>query len=220
MPSELIDVFDDLGRHQGVVERVDAHAQGLWHQVFHVLVVAERGDGWSAILQRRAAHKTTFAGLVDLSATGHLAAGEQPRDGVRELSEELGVDLDPSALIELGVRRMVDETVEGVNREFCHVFLARDDRPLSGYDPDPAEVSGVVEVRVDDLFDLVTGHVDTIAARELPTGSTPGDVHLTQADLVPEPPLGQVWSGTSMPYWAALAMQAQRLAAGETRLSM
>ncbi len=218
--GELIDVYDDLGRAEGVRDRATVHREGWWHAVFHLLIVARRADGPVVILQRRATSKVAFGGLLDLSATGHLAAGERPIDGLRELREELGVDLDPGQAVLLGVRRVVDDTPEGMNREFCHVHLAIDDRPLDSYRPDPDEVSAVVELAVEDALDLFAGRCPSVVVRELPVGGSVTDRVVAPADFVPEPGLGDVPGGGRPSYWTTLMVMASRLAAGDRRLAI
>jgi isopentenyldiphosphate isomerase len=220
MSGELIDVFDELGRHQGVRDRATAHAEGWWHQVFHLLVVARRDGGPVAVLQRRASAKVAFPDLLDLSATGHLAAGELPADGVRELREELGIELAPDALRPLGVRRIVDDTPEGLNREFCHVFLAFDDRPLDAYRPDPTEVSAVVQVAIGDARSLFAGAVEQIEAVEHRVGGEAEVIVVRREHFVPEGMLGDIAPGSGYGYWLTLLTMAERLSAGDTRLAI
>lgn len=218
--SQLVDVYDELGRHRGARDRVTAHAEGWWHVAFHLLIVAHRDAGPAAILQRRAMAKATFPGLLDLSVTGHLEAGESPLDGLREAREELGVELDPAALVSLGVRRIVDETPEGLNRELCHAFIARDDRPLDAYCPDPAEVSAVVELSVDAGRDLFSGAVDRVEAVEVPVGGEARPIEVTSGHFVPEGTLGDLAPDPGHGYWLTLLAMAELFSEGDTRLSI
>lgn len=217
----MLDTFDELGRHLGVADRRTVHAEGLWHQVIHILVVARRASGPVVVLQRRAEGKATFPGLLDLSATGHLAAGEAPIDGLRELREELGVEVDPTALVRLGVRRLVDVTPEGTNRELAHVHLVVDDRPLDGYAPDPTEVDAVVDLPVDAGLDLLTGRRDVVACAAVGAHGGATTLAVERASFVPDPPLGDVRLDEDVPgYWVTLLQMAGRLAAGDDRLAI
>jgi isopentenyldiphosphate isomerase len=220
--DELLDVVDDLGRPLGVADRRTVHAEGLWHRVTHILLVADREGVPTVVLQQRAHHKATFPGLFDLSATGHLAAGESPIDGRRELREELGIDLRPAAMVPLGVRRIVDEIPGGVNRELAHVFLAADDRPLVDYAPDRAEVAAVVDLPVSRGLDLVTGVVTEVPCVSVEAGSSIPTVRsLTAADLVPEPPVdGGEAVAPTFAYWTVVLVMAARFAAGDRGLAI
>lgn len=217
--QETIDTFDELGRFLRVAPRDEAHSQGLWHQVFHVLVVAQRGQGPTVVLQERAASKKTFPSLIDLTATGHLLAGETPFEGVREMAEELGIEANPRDLFPLGVRRLVDDTPEGLNREFVHMFLCRDDRPLSGYAPEPSEVEAVVEVMIQDALSLFNGD-----RHELTVPRYNGNGHvrqrtITRDSFVPESPT--VASSTpGWSYWRSVLIMAERYLHGERHLSI
>ena len=93
-PGERLDVLDELGAHVGVERRDVVHRDGLWHRCFHLWVLS----GGGVLLQRRAADKDAFGGMLDATAAGHLLAGESVADGVREAEEELGVAFAPQSV--------------------------------------------------------------------------------------------------------------------------
>ena len=211
---ERLDVYDSIGRHLGVKDRRAVHRDGDWHRVFHCLVLARRpdrtgnrGQGPVAVLQRRSATKQSFPGKLDLSATGHLAAGEQPTDGTRELAEELGITVTPDRLVPVGVRRLVDDGGEGnLNRELAHVFLVTDDRPLVDYAPEPGEVDGVYDLPLAEGLRLFADpdHQATVAGAEWDGGHLSAVQRtLTRSDLVP-----------GDDYWVVLFVMAERHLAG------
>jgi isopentenyldiphosphate isomerase len=144
MDEELLDVFDERGRHRGAKPRGDVHRDGDWHLAFHLWVVSPAG----VLLQRRARDKASWPGYLDASAAGHLLAGEAIADGLREAEEELGAVYAFDALTPLGVHRVAEEQAGGiVNREHQHVFGVVDDRPLAAWDAfDRTELDGLVLV--------------------------------------------------------------------------
>jgi isopentenyldiphosphate isomerase len=192
----------------GQRSRAEVHERGDWHRVFHCLVV--RPAACTVVLQRRSRAKASFGGLLDLSVTGHLSAGESPLDGVREYEEELGVAVEAATLVPLGVRLLADDAGEGRNREVVHVFLAADDRPLDTYAPASAEVEELVEVGVDDLERLLRDPAARVAARSWSPG---GPVRSSAVDR------GQLVDGTSG-YWVVLATMAGRFLRGERPLAI
>ncbi len=211
---ELLDIVDDMGRHLGTKSRQAVHLDGDWHRVFHCQIVAERDGLPVAVLQRRAVHKAAFPGRLDVSAAGHLAAGETPIDGVRELEEELGVAPHPEDLTLLGERRLVDDSGEGnLNRELTSVFLLRDERPLDRYVIEPLEVEAVVDVPIPGFLDLLgrrVPHLDIVGLAGA-GGSAPRTIEqrITVDDLVP-----------GDHYWVTLMVMALRFLRGDHPLAI
>jgi isopentenyldiphosphate isomerase len=193
--DEILDVFDDHGRHVGTKRRADVHRDGDWHLAFHLWVVSPAG----VLLQRRARDKSSWPGFLDASAAGHLLAGESIRDGLREVDEELGAAYLFDDLGHLGVHRVADAERSGtVNRELQHVFAVRDDRPLSAWgDFDRIELDGLVLVGHDGFAALaaaVNGErsgPDVVHARSW-DGSSETDVNVVVAEVVPAPYLHSI----------------------------
>ncbi len=203
--SERLDVVSPAtGEILESRHRADVHREGLWHQVFHCLVL--RPARRSVVLQRRAYTKAAFPGLLDLSATGHLESGEIPLDGLREFEEELGVSVSPDALVSLGTRLLADDNGEGRNRERVHVFFVLDDRPLAEYAPPEHEVADLVEIVVEDLIAILGDPELVVEAGSIAEGA----VSISNRDLV---------EGADG-YWTVLAVMAQRALAGETLLAI
>lgn len=91
---ELFDVRTREGALTGVVrERGVAHRDGSPHATSHIWVVRENGTGgYDLLLQKRSACKDSHPGCYDISAAGHVAAGDDyPETALRELWEELGI---------------------------------------------------------------------------------------------------------------------------------
>ncbi|MBZ0298150.1 MAG: NUDIX domain-containing protein [Anaerolineae bacterium] len=178
---ELLDIYDENLVHIGVKEREAVHREGDWHRTFHCWIVYcdERGLDF-IVLQRRGPDKQTYPNLLDVSAAGHYAAGETMADGVREIAEELGIQVYFNDLVPVGLRYSVYRQDGVVDYEFNDVFLLNDDRPLSAYEPQAAEVSDLVCFRIDDGLALFDGTCDSIPAES----RAAGDITLRQTDFV------------------------------------
>ncbi|SFS70442.1 NUDIX hydrolase [Marininema halotolerans] len=159
MIKEWIDVVDEQMRVIGTQTRLEVHRQGLWHQTFHCWVLRRGEKGAQKIVfQLRAENKSAFPGKMDASAAGHLSAGETPLDGVREVNEELGVNVERDQLVFLGVVQWEDDRGEGEkDREFCHLYLWETTLALDEFHPDPKEVAGLFEADVSDMVDFLRG---------------------------------------------------------------
>lgn len=210
---EQLDVVDEVGRYLRTAPRDEVHERGEWHRVFHCQIVTLRGGVPTAVLQQRSRAKAAFAGLIDISAAGHLAAGETPLDGVRELEEELGVTPASTDLVPLGVRRLADDSGEGtLNCELTSVFLLRDDRPLTDYVLARDEVDAVLDAPIADLLALFGG-APSITVQGISSAGHPDaseiTLEVTLQDFVP-----------SSEYWVVLMVMAQRFLAGQGPLAV
>ena len=210
---ESLDVVDEVGRYVRTAPRDEVHERGEWHRVFHCQIVTLRDGVPTAVLQQRSRSKAAFAGLIDISAAGHLAAGETPLEGVRELEEELGVSPASADLVPLGVRRLADDSGEGtLNCELTSVYLLRDDRPLTDYVLARDEVDAVLDVPIADLLALFEGG-PPISVQGVSSAGHPDAremaIEVTLEDLVP-----------SAEYWVVLMVMAQRFLAGEGPLAV
>jgi isopentenyldiphosphate isomerase len=158
--DEKIDILDARGLMTGEVAwKSEAHRLGLWHGCFHCWIVAPEtpSGGPYLFVQRRAAEKETWPDRLDVSVGGHLEAGEEALDGLREVEEELGLEVAARELVPLGTRRVELEIPAGLDREFQEVFLLV--RALSQRDLrfQEEEVAAVVRLRLDDVEALYEG---------------------------------------------------------------
>jgi ADP-ribose pyrophosphatase YjhB (NUDIX family) len=115
---------------------------------------------------------------------GHLGAGEEALEGgLRELGEELGLQVAPEDLIPLGTRRVELEIPAGIDREFQEVFLLV--RSLSPKDLrlQKEEVAAVARLRLDGVEALCKG--SEVLAEEW-TGGKTAPVSVRLADFVPD----------------------------------
>jgi 8-oxo-dGTP pyrophosphatase MutT (NUDIX family) len=127
--------------------------------------------------------------MLDITAAGHLESGETPADGVRELNEELGLTATIDQLVYLGVKHDVADIGDHTkNREFADVYLLRDDRLLGEYLLQEEEVSGLVEVEVQDGLRLFSCEVDSVpahATRLVDGAAIDFEFYIRRDDLIP-----------------------------------
>jgi isopentenyldiphosphate isomerase len=126
--EEVIDVLDpETGERTGEsLPRKVVHAEGKWHRVVHVWFL-ERSTG-RLVLQRRHPEKESWPNLWDISAAGHIEAGESSLlTAQRESEEELGLVV-PEEAVRSPLFTVRQESVQNdgkyINKEFCDVYLA------------------------------------------------------------------------------------------------
>lgn len=161
---ENLDVFDELFNPlEPTNASIDeVHKKGLWHQTFACWVVNPQRE--TILFQLRGSRNRIDPGSLDASASGHLKAGEKPADGFRELREELGIDISVENRRLIGMFRNVAIRENYINREFCHVFLAKSDKSLTDFKLQDGEVAGVFEVEIEDAIKLFTKKVSKVKA--------------------------------------------------------
>ncbi len=203
--DEKIDALDSEGRKTGeVIWKSEAHRQGIWHGCFHCWVTGMDATSEPYLLvQRRAAGKSTWPGKLDVTAAGHLAAGEDTLDGLRELEEELGLSPDPDRLVPLGTRRVEQDISQGCDREFHDVFLLYDETHPGDLNLQEEEVESVLRLNLGEVKRLNAG--ETIEVREFrKSEAVPSKISMK--DFVPN----------EDDYLAKMSRAARQLHAGET----
>ena len=186
---KLIDTFNDLYEPVGTEDKKTAHTKGLWHRTFSALAINPTTR--RVILQKKAPGRYSFdrPDYADITVGGHYAAGETIREGVREVHEELGLPVAYGDLHPIGLRQTaVTLAPDYIEREFQHWHLLPLDLALDAIPLADAEVSGLVDVGLDDALALADGNTDTIPARyatRTDTGLQYSEAALTSIDLVP-----------------------------------
>jgi isopentenyldiphosphate isomerase len=155
----------------------------LWHRCFHCWICGSDNEGSYLLLQRRAATKDTWPGYLDITAAGHLSAGEETLDGLREVEEELGLRVNPERLFPLGTRKIEQQIQAGCDREFHDVFLLTDDTPPESLRLQKEEVEAVYRLDLDDVETLY--ETGSAPAREFTQGKT-SKTHIHQSEFVPK----------------------------------
>ncbi|MFW5813368.1 MAG: NUDIX hydrolase [Fibrobacterota bacterium] len=142
--KEYIDELDEAGAQTGRRFTRDwVHSRGLWHRTVHVWILNSGGE---LLIQRRSSLKESHPGLWDISAAGHCSSGDSSRGAaVREVKEELGLDVDPERLEYLfSVTQQFRACGrEYIDNEFCDVYLFRTEAPTESLTVDESEISEV-----------------------------------------------------------------------------
>jgi isopentenyldiphosphate isomerase len=184
--TEILDIYDEDLKWLGTKERGAVHRDGDWHKVFHCWIAYRDSDGRDyLVVQRRGPNTQTFPNLLDITAAGHYQAGESIRDGVREVREELGIDVDFDQLIPLGVHISVSRYNGLIDRQFADVFLYICNQDIADYDYQVEEVAGLIALPVDEGLAMFAGERETVTARAV--GVQNGDVTIIPDDFTYTP---------------------------------
>jgi isopentenyldiphosphate isomerase len=186
---DLIDVFNDRYEPVGTEDKKAVHAKGLWHRTFSALAVNPATQ--RVILPKKAPGRYTFdrPDYADITVGGHYAAGETISEGIREAREDLGLPIAYSDLHPIGLRQTaITLAPDYIEREFQHWHLLPLDIGLEAIPLADAEVSGLVDVSIEDALALAEGSTHSIPARyatRVGDGLEYAEATLSRADLVP-----------------------------------
>ena len=122
--DELVDILDPEGNFTGqTAMKSKAHEKGLFHPTVHVWFYTKRGQ---VLIQQRGKDKNSYPLLWDVSVAGHMGAGEDYEiSAIREVEEEIGLQITKTDLQKIGVFKSIQEHRNGlVDCEFHHTYLS------------------------------------------------------------------------------------------------
>ncbi|UOB17192.1 NUDIX hydrolase [Abyssalbus ytuae] len=141
--DEYIDILDSSGKPTGETAlKSVAHQKGLFHPTIHVWFYTKNGK---LLIQKRAFTKDTFPGLWDVSVAGHIGAGEEiVQSAIREVKEEIGLNIEETNLTKIGVYKNIHKHKDNLTDcEFNHIFIAELKTPLQKLKIQESEVEEI-----------------------------------------------------------------------------
>jgi len=141
---EKFDVLDKNGNLTGKTKlRSEVHRDGDWHRAVHIWIINSEGK---LLVQKRSPEKESHPNQWDISAAGHVSAGDNSiTSAVREIYEELGVKIKQSDFKYLFT--LTSQTIQNngtfINNEFDDVYLVKIDVDISKVKLQKEEVSEV-----------------------------------------------------------------------------
>ena len=142
-----MDEYIDIANADGTLTGEKAlksvvHEKGLFHHTAHLWLYTKDAH---ILLAQRSAKKLICPLLWDVSVAGHIDAGETPVEAtVRETKEEIGLTLDATALLNIGVFKCMQSYENGVeDNEFHNTFIAELNVPLEQLTPQETEVEAL-----------------------------------------------------------------------------
>jgi isopentenyldiphosphate isomerase len=162
METERLKIFDEQRNLIGVATREEVHKKGHWHETFHCWLVSREAEGNYLYFQLRSAGKKDYPNLLDITAAGHLLANETVEDGVREVKEEIGIDVSIEELLSLGIISYSNKHEDLIDNELAHVFLLEKNFSFDDFHLQLEEVSGIVKIDIQDFYELWFGDREEI----------------------------------------------------------
>ena len=148
-----------------VKSREAVHRDGDWHETFQCWFIEQVENTYYIYVQKRSANKKDYPSMYDITAAGHLLVDETVEDGVREIKEELGIDV---SLDELTFLQAIPNSItlpNLIDNEISLVYLYEVKKPIRFSFLDE-EVEAVMRVKLRDFEKLVYGEVDHVLCQK------------------------------------------------------
>jgi len=166
---EMIKVVDKERNILGVKSRELVHIDGDWHETFQCWFIERVENSFYIYVQKRSANKKDFPSMYDITAAGHLLAEETVEDGVREIKEELGIEV---SIDELTFLQAIPNSItlpNFIDNEISLVYLYEVKEPLAFSFIDQ-EVEAIMRLRFNDFEKLVCGGVKEVFCQKYEGG--------------------------------------------------
>ncbi|MBS4203453.1 NUDIX hydrolase [Lederbergia citrea] len=167
MENEQLKIFDEYRNQIGIATREDVHKLGYWHEAFHCWFICKEEGTDYLYLQLRSNTKKDYPNLLDITAAGHLLANETVQDGVREIIEEVGIDISFQELIPLEIIDYCVIKEDFIDKEIANVFLYKCEKSFEDFTLQEEEVAGIVRAEFNHFAELWLGERETIKIRGL-----------------------------------------------------
>lgn len=179
--NEYIDIYDADENLLGYCEKDKAHKLGYWHKVFGCLIYSSKRNKVFMQLKNPNHNKINKKPLLEITAGGHLISGETLQNGVREIKEETGFNIEYDDLIFLE-KRKCNKTVskDYKIKEFQYYYSLNLEIEVNEFNNfDTSEVIAFVELDITDLIKLLNNKVKNIKGKD----SNNKDMIITINDL-------------------------------------
>ena len=163
--EEYFDVLNEKGEYTGKTEtRKKCHKEGLWHKAVVVFIINSKGQ---VLLQKRSANKRMWPDTWDVTAGGHVLAGEFGFQSIlRECKEELGIELNKNDITFIGAG--ISNNIKGdiVNNHFNEYYVANKEVDEIKLRLQEEEVSEVKWIDKDEIIEKINDNYNGITDKE------------------------------------------------------
>lgn len=163
--EEYFDVLNEKGEYTERVEsREKCHKDGLWHKAVVVFIINSKNQ---VLLQKRSANKKMWPNMWDITAGGHVLAGEFGFQSImRECKEELGIELTKNDMTFIGATTSTNLKGDIVNNHFNEYYIANKEIDETKLILQKEEVSEVKWIDKDEIIEKIKNNYNGITDKE------------------------------------------------------
>ena len=159
--EEKFDVLKENGEYEGRIEsRDDCHKYGFWHKAVAMFMINSKGQ---VLLQKRSANKKLWPNMWDMTAGGHVLAGEFGFEAIiREIKEELGIDIGKNDITFIGSAISTKIKNDIINKHFNEYYIINKDLDETTLKLQTEEVSDVKWFDKEEVVKRIKNNYDGI----------------------------------------------------------
>ena len=163
--DEMVDVLTETGKFTDNVEMKQlCHKKGLWHKAVAVFIINSKNQ---VLLQKRSKNKKMWPDMWDISAGGHVLAGEFGFQAIiREIKEELGLSVKKEEIIFIGCSTSINKKGDILNKHFNEYYIVTKDIDEKNLSLQKEEVSEVKWINKEEIIERIKNNYDGITDKE------------------------------------------------------
>jgi isopentenyldiphosphate isomerase len=161
---EYFDVLTEKGEYTDRVEsRKECHNKGFWHKAVAVFIINSKNQ---ILLQKRSSNKKMWPNLWDISAGGHVLAGEFGFQAIiREIKEEIGIDINKNDILFIGAATSENIKKDIINKHFNEYYIVNKDIEIADLKLQKEEVSDAQWFEKEDIIKRIENNYEGITEK-------------------------------------------------------
>ena len=163
--EEFFDVLNENGEYTGRVEsRKKCHSEGMWHKAVAVFMINSKNQ---VLLQKRSPKKKLWPNTWDITAGGHVLAGEFGFETIiREIQEEIGINVEKNDMTFIGAATSTNISTDIVNKHFNEYYIVNKDVDESKLKLQEEEVSEVKWIDKEEIIKKIKDNYNGITDKK------------------------------------------------------
>ncbi len=163
--EEKFDVLNEKGEYTNIVEtREKCHKEGLWHKAVTIFII---NSNRQVLLQKRSKNKRMWPDMWDITAGGHVLTGEFGFQAIiREVKEELGIELNKNEIIFLGSALSSNISRNIINNHFNEFYVVNKNIDENKLKLQAEEVSEVKWIDKEDIIKRINDNYNGITDKK------------------------------------------------------
>ncbi len=165
--KEYFDVLNKYGEFTGeIATREECHEKGLWHRAIYGFIFNKNGD---VLLQKRSKNKKLWPDLWDITAGGHVLAGEFGSQAlIREIKEELGIEVAENEVKYLVGSTSINIKDNIINNHYNECYIIAKEIDISNIKLQEDEVSEIKWFSKQEILDRINNNFEGITDKTGP----------------------------------------------------